>query len=92
MAVYDYKCDACENVQEEMHGMKEMPEIKCNNCGSIMHKLISGGTGFILKGDGFYSTSQRFKQSMTNKTLKAGEKAKAHVRPITKVSDLGSAT
>jgi putative FmdB family regulatory protein len=89
MSIYDYQCDACGHVQEEMHGMKESPEIKCSECQGTMRKLISGGTGFILKGDGFYSTSQRFKESMTKKTLKQGEKAKNHVKPVTKISDLG---
>lgn len=90
MAVYDYKCDKCDNVQEEMHSIKETPEIKCEKCQSNMTRCISGGTGFILKGDGFYSTSQRFKESMTQKTLKQGEKAKKHIKPVTKLSDLGS--
>ena len=87
--IYEYECTECKHVQEEIHGMNEKPEIKCEKCFSTkMQRTITGGSGFILKGDGFYSTSQRFKQSMIKKSEKQGKKAADHIRPVTKISDL----
>ena len=88
MSFYDYECDECGNVQEEMHLMNESPEIKCNDCQSIMSKCISGGTGFILKGDGFYSTGKKFKESMIKKSAKFGKRAQENNKPVNKISDI----
>ncbi len=63
MPNYSYKCSNCQNVLEISHGMNEKPQITCNSCGSnSVSKLISGGTGFILKGSGFYTTDYKRKE------------------------------
>ena len=49
MARYDYECQACNITTEVVHGMTESPEIKCEKCGSIMKKAITGGCGYIMK-------------------------------------------
>lgn len=49
MALYDYRCPSCEHTQEINHRMDETPEIKCEKCGIIMKRIISGGSGFIVK-------------------------------------------
>jgi putative FmdB family regulatory protein len=87
--LYEYVCEDCGNEQEEIHGMKESPIITCEYCKcKNMHKVITGGSGFILKGDGWTSSNARFKQSMIKKSEKAGKKAKDHVQPVTSISDL----
>lgn len=44
MPHYDYECSKCSHVQEEFHGMKETPKVKCQKCGSTKtHKIPSGG-------------------------------------------------
>jgi len=55
MPAYDYVCDACEIDKEITHGMFETPEIVCEKCGKKMRKAVSGGTGFLLKGQGWVS-------------------------------------
>jgi putative FmdB family regulatory protein len=50
MAFYDYKCPECKHVQEESHSMKDDPVILCKKCQTQMKRIISGGTGFIMKG------------------------------------------
>ena len=41
MPRYDYECEKCGNVQEEVHGMKESPKVKCVKCGSKKtHKTL----------------------------------------------------
>jgi len=89
MAVYDYECEDCGHTQEEVHGMNDIPEIRCEKCKCCnMHKIITGGSGFILKGDGWTSSNAKFKQSMTKNNEKAGKKARDHVQPVTSISDL----
>jgi len=50
---YDYACEKCHIIKEIRHKMSENPEIICEECGSIMKKLISAPS-FILKGEGWY--------------------------------------
>ncbi len=34
----------------------------CPACGKETHRIISGGSGFLLRGHGFYATDYRSKQ------------------------------
>lgn len=43
MPLYDYKCINCGNIQEEIHGMNEYPQILCNKCKSETKKQFSAG-------------------------------------------------
>jgi len=55
MPTYDYVCDACEHRFETQQEMTAGPLKKCPECGKMkLRRLISGGTGFILKGGGWY--------------------------------------
>jgi len=53
--IYIYRCkdNECRHEQDEVHGMMQEPQIKCNKCGKIMKKKVTGGCGFILKGSGW---------------------------------------
>jgi len=46
---YNYRCNKCDNVQEESHRMSEAPVIKCVRCGSRCAKTLEGVqvTGYI---------------------------------------------
>ncbi|MCE5194457.1 MAG: zinc ribbon domain-containing protein [Nitrospiraceae bacterium] len=50
MAAYDYKCNACGFVFEKQHGMDESPSFECPKCRGKAKRMISGGSGFIVKG------------------------------------------
>ncbi len=63
MAFYQYECDTCHHIQEEMHGMNETPEIKCEKCGKLCSKNITGGAAVHFKGSGFYETDYNKKIS-----------------------------
>jgi putative FmdB family regulatory protein len=58
---YIYKCPKCKKEHEVEHSMKDEPEIKCPDCGSICERVIFGGTGVIFKGSGFYETDYKDK-------------------------------
>jgi putative FmdB family regulatory protein len=56
MPTYEYGCTACGSEWEELQRITEPPIEVCPKCGkNAAHRLISAGTGFILKGGGWYS-------------------------------------
>jgi putative FmdB family regulatory protein len=56
MPTYEYGCTGCGNEWEELQRITEPPIEVCPKCGkNTAHRLISAGTGFILKGGGWYS-------------------------------------
>lgn len=56
MPTYEYGCTACGSEWEELQRITEPPIEVCPKCGkNTAHRLISAGTGFILKGGGWYS-------------------------------------
>lgn len=51
MPTYEYQCDQCKKIYEQIHRISENPEYKCPECGMVMTKLFSVNvTGFIMKG------------------------------------------
>lgn len=53
MAVYDYRCKECGNVQEERHSVKDDPTIVCLTCGSSNTRRMVAATRTLFKGTGF---------------------------------------
>jgi putative FmdB family regulatory protein len=63
MPTYEYECSACGKRFEAFQGIKEEPLKKCPTCGGKVDRLISGGSGVIFKGPGFYQTDYKNKSS-----------------------------
>jgi putative FmdB family regulatory protein len=56
MPTYEYGCTACGHEWELTQRITEAPVELCPRCAkAAAHRLISGGTNFILKGGGWYS-------------------------------------
>jgi len=56
MPTYEYACGSCGHEWEQSQRITEPPVEVCPKCSSSSaHRLISGGTNFILKGGGWYS-------------------------------------
>jgi len=55
MPTYDYR-RADGTVFEIVQPITEDPLTECPTTGQPVERIISGGTGFILKGSGFYQT------------------------------------
>ena len=56
MPIYEYKCDLCNGLWEEIQKFSADPLTVCKSCekeGGV-HKLLPGAMNFILKGDGWY--------------------------------------
>jgi putative FmdB family regulatory protein len=56
MPTYEYVCEACGHAWEAFQSIKDSPLKKCPECGKARAKRqVSAGSGFILKGGGWYS-------------------------------------
>ena len=78
MPTYDYLCRECGERFEHFQSMSS-PALKtfpfCENCKKEdceVERIISGGTGLIFKGSGFYLTDYKNKKS-DNKKSKSGK-------------------
>ena len=56
MPTYDYFCAKCDKTYEFFQSMSDTPIQKCSVCDNKLRRLVSGGTGLIFKGSGFYLT------------------------------------
>ncbi|MBE0568422.1 MAG: zinc ribbon domain-containing protein [Deltaproteobacteria bacterium] len=52
MPTYEYECKSCGLRFERQQAITEEPVGECPECRGKADRLISGGTGFILKGSG----------------------------------------
>ena len=86
MPTYNYYCSDCDTHFSYFQKMSELPISNCENCGAKVKRLITGGTGLIFKGAGFYLTDYKNVKKSTDdipiatqtkkENLKEGEKAK----------------
>ena len=56
MPIYEYKCDLCNGMWEEIQKFSDDPLTICKSCekeGGV-HKLLPGALNFILRGEGWY--------------------------------------
>jgi putative FmdB family regulatory protein len=52
MPTYEYECTACNVRFEQEQSMADAPLKRCPWCGGEVRRLVSGGTGFIFRGEG----------------------------------------
>ena len=56
MPTYEYACTSCAHQWEIEQSMRDEPIKECANChAQTARRQISRGTGFILKGGGWYA-------------------------------------
>ncbi len=59
MPTYEYECTKCGHRFERFQKMSDPPVSTCPQCKGKVKRLISGGSGLIFKGSGFYITDHR---------------------------------
>ena len=59
MPTYEYECTRCSHRFEEFQKITDAPVSTCPECQGPVKRLISGGSGFLFKGSGFYATDYR---------------------------------
>jgi len=88
MPTYEYKCSDCGEIFEEFESMSAPRLTECKFCKGRVTLLISGGSGLIFKGSGFYITDYR---SDSYKKSESSEKAST-TPAVKKTSDKKSET
>lgn len=59
MPTYRYHCTKCGYEFEKFQNITEGPVPFCPKCDGRIKRVITGGAGFLLKGNGFYQTDYR---------------------------------
>lgn len=73
MPTYDYQCSGCGQAFEVFQRMSDDPVSNCPDCGASARRRISGGAGFIFKGEGFYITDHRSQEYRDRAAADAGK-------------------
>jgi putative FmdB family regulatory protein len=65
MPTYEYQCQKCGHRFEEFQRIVDPPIKNCPKCKrkNSVEQIISGGSGLIFKGSGFYCTDYGRKSS-----------------------------
>jgi len=93
---YEYACRTCGHQWEAEQSIKDQPLKRCVACGKETAKrLVSGGTGFLLKGGGWYadgygskssSSASSSDESSASKSTDAKPEVKSESAPTTSES------
>ena len=77
MPTYDYICNDCEKMYEYFQSMSDAPIKECPECKKkSLRRVISGGTGLIFKGSGYYLTDYKNKKTQSSENKKSNQKKK----------------
>lgn len=77
MPTYEYKCPKGHKF-ELFQKMSDEPRAICPECGAESERLLSGGTGLLFKGKGFYITdyrSESYKKEASKESPSSGPEA-----------------
>ena len=72
MPTYDYECHKGHSF-EVFQKMTDEPVAKCPECGGKARRKISGGAGFLFKGEGFYITDSRSEDYKKKASAESGD-------------------
>ena len=64
MPIYEYKCDVCTNIEEQIQ-RHDVDEIECPVCNNRAKRIISLSS-FELKGGGWYKDGYGSKKPESN--------------------------
>ena len=77
MPTYDYICNDCKKMYEYFQSMSDAPIKECPECkNNSLRRVISGGTGLIFKGSGYYLTDYKDKKAQSSLDKKSNKKKK----------------
>jgi putative FmdB family regulatory protein len=85
MPTYDYECPKGHRF-EAVQKMSAKPVATCPKCRARARRVISGGGGFLLKGEGFYKTDYRsedYKKKASAESGSPSDKAEKTKKPET---------
>ncbi len=75
MPTYEYRCTQCKHTMEAFQSMKDDALVECPECHTPnLVRIISNGSGFIFKGNGFYQTDYKKNGSVISPSGASGPK------------------
>jgi len=83
MPTYDYICNDCGERFEYFQPMSSQPLTEyphCKDQGCSVQRVISGGSGLIFKGSGFYLTDYKDSPKEKNKNNKSKKKSDKKIK------------
>ena len=84
MPTYEYICESCGEKFDYFQSMSS-PALKthpdCKKENSIVNRLVSGGSGLIFKGSGFYLTDYKNKKKDPKVDKKTNKDSKEKSKP-----------
>ena len=82
MPTYNYQCKSCNEIIVVLQKISDSSLKSCKKCKGDLKKIISGGTGMIFKGNGFYLTDyvRKTENNETNKNKIKTENKKTPVK------------
>lgn len=87
MPTYEYKCRDCGEKFDEFQKITDPPLTRCPACGGEVDRVISGGSGVMFKGSGFYITDYRSasykKAAESERTADLNSRAASDSKPKT---------
>lgn len=96
MPTYQYRCPTCGHEFEAFQYITEEPIKECPACKGETRRVITGGSGFLFKGSGFYSTDYRSesykKAAASDKSSSSSGSEKKSDSPANKSSDTGKSS
>ena len=84
MPTYNYYCSDCDTHFSYFQKMSESPISSCENCGGKVKRLITGGTGLIFKGSGFYLTDYKNGKKSTDNNSQSTHEKNENSKPVEK--------
>ena len=88
---YEYACEACGHQWEAQQSIKDPPLKACVSCGAKKAKrLVSGGTGFLLKGGGWYADGYGSKAASSSAGSSDASAAKSSTADAGAAADSGT--
>ena len=91
MPTYDYECRSGHRF-EVLQKMSDEPVSACPGCGEPAQRKISGGAGFLFKGEGFYITDSRSDEYKKKASADSGQPAPASTSASPDSSSSSSST
>jgi len=85
MPTYEYECLSCGAHFDAFQKMSDSPIDNCINCKGSVRRIVSGGSGLIFKGSGFYITDYaKGKGKQTESSTTKQKKTSASTAPAPK--------
>ena len=91
MPTYEFKCPNGHVFEKFSPTMNSDRRVKCPVCGKMAERQISGGTGLVFKGSGFYITDYKRAGEKKPDQKDAESKPAAETKPATETKPADSA-